>query len=200
MRVGSGLAGFDVQVRQGAAGAWQPWLTGTVNASGVYNGQRSQRYSFRVRAIDTAGNVSPWATAGGRNTVLVDAIDNGAFSTQNFTGWDTTVTLGLALIQEQDLYPGEIVPAARLGSPTWQACGDPGNIPTLECGDSWSGISQRIVVPSLAGCAAAHAGILVPAANLRPDHHNIDHLGHSLPRRSTAALPLGRLVRRDCAS
>ncbi len=146
---GSGLAGFDVQVRQGASGEWQPWLTATSNTSGVYDGQRSQLYSFRVRAIDTAGNVSPWATAGGRNTVLVDAIDNGAFSTQNFTGWDTTVALGLALIQEQDLYPGEIVPAARLGSPIWQACADPGNIPTLECGDSWSGISQQIVVPSL---------------------------------------------------
>ncbi len=146
---GSGLAGFDVQVQQGSAGEWQPWLTGVSATSGVYDGQRSQLYSFRVRAVDNAGNVSPWATAGGRNTVLVDAIDNGAFSTQNFTGWDTTVTLGLALIQEQDLYPGEIVPAARLGSPIWQACADPGNIPTLECGDSWSGISQQIVVPSL---------------------------------------------------
>jgi hypothetical protein len=145
----SGLAGFDVQVRQGAAGAWQPWLTGVSDTSGVYQGQRGQVYSFRMRAFDNAGNVSLWATAGGRNTVLVDAIDNGAFSTQNFTGWDTTVTLGLTLIQEQDLYPGEIVPAARLGSPVWQACADPGNIPTLECGDSWSGISQQITVPSL---------------------------------------------------
>jgi hypothetical protein len=145
----SGLVGFDVQVRQGAAGAWQPWLTGVSATSGVYDGQRGQLYSFRARAIDAAGNLSPWATAGNRNGVLVDAIDNGAFSTQNFTGWDTAATLGLALIQEQDLYPGEIVPAARLGSPIWQACADPGNIPTLECGDSWSGISQQLTVPSL---------------------------------------------------
>jgi len=147
---GSGLATFDVEVRQGAAGAWQTWIPATNATSGVYPGQRSQLYSFRVRARDTAGNVSAWATAGGRNTVLVDAIDNGSFSTQNFSGWDTAVTLGLALIQESDLYPGEIVPAARLGSPTWQACSDPGTIPTLECGDSWSGISQQITVPSLA--------------------------------------------------
>jgi hypothetical protein len=146
----SGLAGFDVQVRQGAAGTWQPWLTGVSATSGVYEGQRSQLYSFRARAIDTAGNVSPWDTAGGHNTVLVDAIDNGTFSTQNFSGWDTTVELGLALIQEEDLIPGQVVPAARLGSPIWQACADPGNIPTLECGDSWSGISQQLVVPSLA--------------------------------------------------
>ncbi len=147
---GSGLAGFDVQVRQGAAGAWQEWLTGVSSASGLFEGQRGRLYSFRVRAVDLAGNVSPWATAEGRNTVLVDAVENGAFGTQNFTGWDTAVTLGLSLIQEQELYPGQIVPAARLGSPIWQACADPGNIPTLECGDSWSSISQQIVVPSLA--------------------------------------------------
>ncbi|HSN74777.1 MAG TPA: hypothetical protein VL334_06745 [Anaerolineae bacterium] len=147
--LGSGLDGFDVQVRQGAEGAWQMWLPGVRDTSGVYQGQRGQLYSFRARAIDIAGNVSPWAMAGGRNTVLVDAIDNGAFSTQNFTGWDTTVELGLTLIQEQDLFPGQVVPAARLGSPIWQACADPGNIPTLECGDSWSGISQQLVVPSL---------------------------------------------------
>ncbi len=147
---GSGLAGFDVQVRQGAAGAWQPWLNGVTATSGLYDSQRGQLTSFRVRAIDAAGNTSPWATAGGRNTVLVDAIDNGAFSSQNFDGWDTAATLGLALIQETDLNPGEIIPAARLGSPIWQACADPGNIPTLECGDSWSGISQQLTVPSLA--------------------------------------------------
>ena len=147
---GSGLAGFDVQVRQGAAGAWQPWLNGVTATSGTYDGQRGQLISFRVRAIDAAGNISPWATAGGRNTVLVDAIDNGAFDSQNFDGWNTAATLGLSLIQETDLNPGQIVPAARLGSPIWQACADPGNIPTLECGDSWSGISQQLTVPSLA--------------------------------------------------
>jgi hypothetical protein len=147
---GSGLAGFDVQVRQGAEGAWQTWLPGVSYTSDVYQGQRGQLYSFRVRAIDVAGNVSPWATAGDHNTVLVDAIDNGAFSTQNFTGWDTTVELGLSLIQEQGLMPSQVVPAARLGSPIWQACADPGNIPTLECGDSSSGISQQFTVPSLA--------------------------------------------------
>lgn len=145
---GSGLAGFDVQVRQGSAGTWQPWLSGVSDTGASYTGQRGQAYSFRVRAIDAAGNVSPWATADGRNTVLVDAIDNGAFSSQNFSGWETATTLGLSLIQETDLYPGQIVPAARLGSPIWQACADPGNIPTLECGDSWSSVSQSFTVPT----------------------------------------------------
>jgi hypothetical protein len=145
----SGLAGFDVQVRQGSAGAWEPWLTGVSDTSGLFDGQRGQVYSFRVRAMDIAGNVSPWSTAGDRNSVLVDPIDNGAFDTQNFSGWDTEVMLGLSLIQEQELFPGQNVPAARLGSPVWQACADPGNIPTLECGDSWSSISQQFTVPTL---------------------------------------------------
>lgn len=148
-QAGSGLDHFEVQVRQGATGQWQPWQPDAPGNSALYNGQRGQLYSFRVRAVDTAGNVSPWATAGGRNTVLVDAIDNGAFDTQNFSGWDTAITLGLSLIQEPDLYPGQVVPAARLGSPIWQACSDPGNVPTLECGDSWSSISQQIAVPAL---------------------------------------------------
>ncbi len=146
---GSGLDRFEVQVRQGAAGEWQAWDPGAGATSGVFTGQRGQTYSFRVRAIDTAGNVSPWATAGGRNSVLVDAVENGAFATQNFDGWNTTATLGLALIEEPDLTPGQVVPAARLGSPIWQACADPGNIPTLECGDSWSSVSQQVVVPPL---------------------------------------------------
>lgn len=145
----SGLAGFDVEVRQGATGTWQRWVTGGSATSGVFEGQRSQRYSFRVRASDAAGNLSPWATAGERNSVLVDPVANGSFTTQNFSQWATTSDLGLSLIQEVDLIPGQTVPAARLGSPIWQACADPGNIPTLMCGDSRSSISQQITVPSL---------------------------------------------------
>lgn len=145
---GSGLAGFDVQVRQGSDGAWQSWLSSVSDTGASYTGQRGQAYSFRVRAIDAAGNVSPWNSSDGRNTVLVDAITNGAFSTQNFSGWETAAALGLSLIQETELYPGQIVPAARLGSPIWQACADPGNIPTLECGDSWSSIAQSFTVPN----------------------------------------------------
>lgn len=146
---GSGLTGFNVQVRQGAAGEWQDWLPLATTTSDLFIGERGQTYSFRVRAMDAAGNVSPWSTAGGRNTVLVDPIANGAFTTQNFDGWSTTATLGLALIEEPDLTPGQTVPAARLGSPIWQACADPGNIPTLECGDSWSSVSQQVTVPPL---------------------------------------------------
>lgn len=144
----SGLDHFHVQVRQGADGAWQTWIPDTDETSGVFLGQHGQRYSFRVRAIDVAGNVSPWATAGDRNSVLVDPVANGSFGTQNLTGWSTTSDLGLSLISEVDLIPGQTVPAARLGSPVWQACADPGNIPTLMCGDSWSSISQQITVPS----------------------------------------------------
>ena len=146
----AGLAGFDVQVRDGANGAWQTWRSGVSLVQDTYTGQRGHVYSFRVRSVDLAGNVSAWSTAAGHNTVLIDPVENGAFSTQNFTAWTTNSTLGLSLIQEAELFPGQTVPAARLGTPVWEACSDPGNIPTLQCGDSWSSISQQIVVPAAA--------------------------------------------------
>lgn len=146
----AGLANFDVQVRHGANGAWQTWRSGVSVVQDTYIGQRGHVYSFRARSVDLAGNVSAWSTAAGHNTILIDPVENGAFSTQNFTAWSTNSTLGLSLIQEAELFPGHAVPAARLGTPVWEACSDPGNIPTLQCGDSWSSISQQITVPAAA--------------------------------------------------
>jgi hypothetical protein len=57
----------------------------------------------------------------------------------------------MAIIQEQELDPGTTVLAARLGSPLYQACAatGPNMLPTPLCGDTWSGVSQTIAVPSL---------------------------------------------------
>ncbi len=146
----SGLAGFDVQVRQGA-GSWQPWLSGTTQTQATYTGERGQALAFRMRSIDHAGNISPWMTAGGRNTVFIDPIENGAFGTLNWNGWNTADGLQMAIIQEQDLFPGLTVPAARLGSSLYQACAasGPNMLPTPQCGDTWSGVSQTVAVPRL---------------------------------------------------
>ena len=104
-----------------------------------------------MRSIDHAGNISPWMTAGGRNTVFIDPIENGAFGTQNWNGWNTVDGLQMAIIQEQDLFPGLTVPAARLGSSLYQACAasGPNMLPTPQCGDTWSGVSQTVAVPRL---------------------------------------------------
>lgn len=147
----SGLAGYDVQVRVGTAGVWQPWLDATNLTQSTYSAQRGEKVSFRVRARDAAGNISPWSEAGGSNSVFVDPIVNGSFLTNNWDGWNTEDGLQMAIIQEVDLQPGSVVPAARLGSRIYQACAasGPDMLPTPLCGDTWSGVSQTITVPGL---------------------------------------------------
>ncbi len=147
----SGLASYDVQVRIGATGTWQPWLDASSLTQSTYSAQRGQRVSFRVRSRDAAGNVSSWSEAGGSNTVFVDPLVNGSFATNNWDGWNTEDGLQMTIIQEVDLQPGSVVPAARLGSRIYQACAasGPDMLPTPLCGDTWSGVSQTIAVPSL---------------------------------------------------
>ena len=54
----SGVAGYDVQVRDGA-GSWTGWQSGVTSTSASYSGAlNSHSYGFRVRARDHAGNVS----------------------------------------------------------------------------------------------------------------------------------------------
>lgn len=146
---GSGLVGYDVQVRTATAGLWQPWLDATNLTQSTYSAQRGQKVSFRVRARDAAGNVSSWSEAGGSNAVFVDPLVNGSFSTNNWDGWNTEDGLQMTIIQEVDLQPGTVVSAARLGSRIYQACAASGAnmLPTPLCGDTWSGVSQTIVVP-----------------------------------------------------
>ncbi|MCB9155430.1 MAG: hypothetical protein H6649_15405, partial [Caldilineae bacterium] len=147
----SGLAGYDVEVRIGATGDWQPWLTNTSLTQSSYSAQRGETVAFRVRSRDAAGNVSPWSEAGGRNEVFVDPLVNGSFTTNNWDGWDTNDGLQMAIIQESELQLGSVIPAARLGSRIYQACAasGPDMLPTPLCGDTWSGVSQTITVPSL---------------------------------------------------
>ena len=38
--------------------------------------------------------------------MFIDPIENGAFGTQNWNGWNTVDGLQMAIIQEQDLFPG----------------------------------------------------------------------------------------------
>ncbi|MEZ4767851.1 MAG: hypothetical protein R2844_05425 [Caldilineales bacterium] len=148
-QLSSGLAGYDVQVRVGAAGVWQPWLANTNLTESIYTAERGQTVAFRVRSRDAAGNLSPWSEAGGSNTVFVDPLVNGSFVTNNWDGWNTEDGLQMTIIQETDLQPGMLIPAARLGSRIYQACAasGPNMLPTPLCGDTWSGVSQTITVP-----------------------------------------------------
>ncbi len=56
----SGLANFDLQVRDGVDAGWVPWLMDTTWTSAEWRGVGGHTYFFRVRARDRAGNEEPW--------------------------------------------------------------------------------------------------------------------------------------------
>ncbi len=53
----SGVAAYDVQVRDGYEGVWTDWITGTAATAGLFTGLHGHTYFFRARARDGAGNV-----------------------------------------------------------------------------------------------------------------------------------------------
>lgn len=57
---GSNLKSFDVQVREGASGAWTDWQMGVTASSASYPGIGGRTYAFRSRARDNAFNLEPW--------------------------------------------------------------------------------------------------------------------------------------------
>ena len=58
--VWSGVASYDVQVRDGYEGEWTDWLTRTSAAGAIFDGQDGHTYFFRARARDVAGNTGVW--------------------------------------------------------------------------------------------------------------------------------------------
>ena len=56
----AGLARIDVQVKDGAAGAWTDWKWSTYGRSVSYSGIGGHTYYFRTQARDNAGNLEPW--------------------------------------------------------------------------------------------------------------------------------------------
>lgn len=59
----SGIANFDIQVRDGVSAGWTDWLTRTTVTSATFTGQNGHTYFFRVRARDRAGNEQPFTAA-----------------------------------------------------------------------------------------------------------------------------------------
>ena len=54
---GSGIAGYDVQVRAGSGGTWTDWQSNTTATSATYSNATAETYYFRSQARDVAGNV-----------------------------------------------------------------------------------------------------------------------------------------------
>ena len=110
---GSGLAAFDIQVRDGYQGDWRAWLTGTTATSATYTGQRGHTYFFRAAARDVAGNRQPFTA--GDTYAAVETVQNGSFDTGNFTAWGAGGQLFEAVVPTVGPM-GNTVLAARLGS------------------------------------------------------------------------------------
>ena len=60
---GTGVAAYDIQVRDGPDMAWTDWLTDTTEHTAAYTGQMWHTYYFRSRARDWAGNQEPYPAA-----------------------------------------------------------------------------------------------------------------------------------------
>ena len=138
---GSGLATYDVQVRDGYVGAWQNWLTRTTLTAAQYQAERGHVYYFRVFGRDRAGNRQ--ATPGAWK-VLVQPVLNGGFDTGNFSDWTVGGLLYSSVVATTG--PGNASTlAAKLGSEVYgPSLTPPGNVP-----GGCATITQTITIPSL---------------------------------------------------
>lgn len=56
----SGIASYDVQVRQLPNGIWRDWQTAVTETSAWFGPDEGRHFAFRVRARDQAGNEQQW--------------------------------------------------------------------------------------------------------------------------------------------
>lgn len=145
---GSGLDGFDLEVKDGRNGAWMAWGAGNVpDTSGRYYGTMGHRYFFRLRARDRAGNVGPWVEMPWG--VYVDIVGSGDFAGGSFGSWRN----GGQLMQSVITAPGPTgapTYVAQLGSPDYGPNVPGFDIPPDSTGDVPIGdahITQIIRIP-----------------------------------------------------
>jgi hypothetical protein len=94
----SGVAHYDVEVREGATGAWTSLLTNTSSTTAVYSGTNGTTYYFRARATDVAGNVEAWPASHDALTTVDTGAPTGTLSINEgaLATAATTVELGVS--------------------------------------------------------------------------------------------------------
>lgn len=100
----SGVASYDVQVRNDNIGTWEDWLLGTVETSAVYTDVNVGTYTFRVRARDNAGNVGAYGCED--QTIVEDFYAGGLEVTQVTQNLANDVTLIAGKTTYVRLYAG----------------------------------------------------------------------------------------------
>ena len=154
---GSGIARYEVQVRDGFGTPWVVWLPNTSKTSGFFIGQIGHTYFFRVRAWDRAGHELPFThNPRGDTYTHLEPVRNGDFQTGNFLFWEAArvpqkdesgnaLGSGLKLtVKTAEHYTGKHSLAAWLGDPSYGTNENPGLVPI-----GGAVITQTVTVPTL---------------------------------------------------
>jgi len=115
---GSGLASFDVEVRDGYNAPWETWLQETSLTTAHFDGFRGHTYFFRLFARDKAGNRQG---EGAITRVLVQPVLNGGFDNGVPEPWTKSGQLWWAVgsVPGPD---GGLTQAVNLGSEDYGPC------------------------------------------------------------------------------
>ena len=101
----SGLAHYNVQVRNRSSASWSSWLVGTHATSATYIGTPGITYEFRVQAVDSRGNAQPWLTAPGmRSTVTPGSFARATTSLNVRSGAGTSYAALTTLAASERVY------------------------------------------------------------------------------------------------
>jgi len=90
----SGVASYDVFVRQGTAGDWTLWLDDTTATAANYSGAPGHTYYFRSQATDAYGHTEPWRPdAQAHVTLYAHTLELYAADNRGLAGLQPTWTL-----------------------------------------------------------------------------------------------------------
>jgi hypothetical protein len=115
----SGVANYDLEVRDGPGGTWQPVLSATTATSTNYNAMPGHTYYFRVRARDHAGHVEAWPSTHDTYTTVDTEGPTGSVSI-NKTALATTVQQVTLYLSASDALSTVTHMRLRVGG-TWEA-------------------------------------------------------------------------------
>lgn len=143
-RPGSGVTGYDVQVRSGRSGAWSMVASNTQTTSLQVTGQVGQTTYVRVRARDAAGNVGAYSGGNGDSATYINGVTNGEFEAGSFSGWSAGGALPTSLAPPPSPPPaGSGAYSALLGSPAY-GHGYPNPVVPVGSG----AVSQTVTIPA----------------------------------------------------
>jgi hypothetical protein len=115
----SGVANYDLEVRDGPSGTWQPVLSATTATSTNFNATPGHTYYFRVRARDHAGHVEAWPSTHDTYTTVDTEGPTGSVSI-NKSALATTVRQVTLYLSASDALSTVTHMRLRVGG-TWEA-------------------------------------------------------------------------------